>query len=718
MADIGSLPNEVIRYIVREFLTAEDEDQFSLVCKHWRHLRDEDLWRGTRLATMYDGARLSKRPFRFFGVRTTGTEGICCKVQFRPNRQLYAMKKARVYPKGEGVPYYMLREIEFLRTAAHPNISALCAVSLRGSELMMFFPYCPRTLHEALNPPNERNESGMPLPLAITKQLLYQILQGLSFCHDRGVLHRNLKPKHLLLCDSVHPDSCLFPRDQHWERDVKLHETIPVADLQRCQVLISDFALVRTSLLPLRRFTPEVVTLWYRAPEILLGGPYFTSIDVWSVGCVFAEMLTGKPFFAGVCEINQLFEIFSRVGSPTDETWPGFSALPNTSIAFPNWPQIGLQRFFPSLPADGLELLEAMLEINPHKRIHARDALLHPFFADLRPSPMSPEEVAPALVPTTAAVQSNRCGEEEEDGEDDVVIVEEEEKELGLGNPVLLNRYLPNMVQIERDSFPGGLAANESFAEQRSKASRRIIEINDMFVMSLRTEFLAINLLDRFLSKLSPTTADNTETVWPLLLDITCLHMASKCEDVSYIGVGDLISLPAPLENEAGNLGDREKLSQMLLKLQEQVLGVLEFSLQIPTVLDFCFGFCFKLQIEVPQPPRKSKWYESMCYFAELSLLHSGLVRFRPSRVALGIVVCTHFVFGKLMDQAKFCELFALIQGDFAELQAICLLLREACWLGLDTTNQVLGKRYRDVTKPKSFDSLSAHLLQYREWVA
>ncbi|KAH9253534.1 hypothetical protein BASA81_008581 [Batrachochytrium salamandrivorans] len=687
MADIGSLPNEVIRYIVREFLTAEDEDQFSLVCKLWKHLRDEDLWKGTKLAKMYDNTRLSKRPFRFFGVRTTGTEGICCKVQFRPNRQLYAMKKARVYPKGEGVPYYMLREIEFLRTAIHPNISALCAVSLRGSELMMFFPYCPRTLHEALNPPNERNESGMPLPLSITKQLLYQILQGLSFCHDRGVLHRNLKPKHLLLCDSVHPDSCLFPRDQHWERDIKLHETIPVYDLQRCQVLISDFALVRTSLLPLRRFTPEVVTLWYRAPEILLGGPYFTSIDVWSVGCVFAEMLTGKPFFAGVCEINQLFEIFSRVGSPTQETWPGFAELPNTSIPFPNWPQIGLKRFFPELSLDGLELLEAMLELNPHKRIHARDALMHPFFAELRPS-------SPMVVPPTT--------NQEEEEEDQV-------EEKGLGNPALLDRYLPNMIQIERDSFPIGLAINEAFTEQRLKASQRIIEINDTFSMSLRTEFLAINLLDRFLHRLSP------RTVWPLLLDITCLHMASKCEDVSYIGVGDLINLPPPLENEAGNLMDREKLSQMLLKLQEKVLSVLDFSLQIPTVLDFCLGFCFKLQIEVP--PQQSKWYETMCYFAELSLLHSGLVRFRPSRIAFGIVVFTHFVFGKPMNQAKFCDLYALIQGDFAELQAVCLLLREICSLGLDTTNQALGKRYQDVIKPKSFDSLTTQLLCYREWV-
>lgn len=149
---------------------------------------------------------------------------------------------------------------------------------------------------------------------------------------------------------------------------------------------ISDFALVRATGIPRRTYTMEVVTLWYRPPEILMGvRGYSSAVDIWSVGCIFAEMAQGKPLFTGISEIDQLFQIFSKLSTPTSESWPGFSSLPNYHFEFPNWQRRPLKRLFPNISDVGIDLLTKLLIYNPDQRISAEDALRHPYFSSQVP---------------------------------------------------------------------------------------------------------------------------------------------------------------------------------------------------------------------------------------------------------------------------------------------------------------------------------------------
>jgi len=139
--------------------------------------------------------------------------------------------------------------------------------------------------------------------------------------------------------------------------------------------------------IPLRPYTHEVVTLWYRAPEILLGSKnYSTPVDIWSIGCIFVEMLTKRPLFPGDSEIDELFRIFRTLGTPDDIMWPGVSKLPDYKPAnFPHWTAQPLSSIV-NLDPLGLDLLEKMLTYEPSRRISAKEALSHPYFNDLEKS--------------------------------------------------------------------------------------------------------------------------------------------------------------------------------------------------------------------------------------------------------------------------------------------------------------------------------------------
>ncbi|XP_022862523.1 cell division control protein 2 homolog A-like [Olea europaea var. sylvestris] len=128
----------------------------------------------------------------------------------------------------------------------------------------------------------------------------------------------------------------------------------------------------------------QVVTLWYRAPEILLGSRHYsTPVDVWSVGCIFAEMVNRRPLFPGDSEIDELFRIFRVMGTPNEDTWPGVSSLPDFKSAFPKWPRKDIAAVVPNLDAAGLDLLVKMLSLDPSRRITARSALEHEYFKDI-----------------------------------------------------------------------------------------------------------------------------------------------------------------------------------------------------------------------------------------------------------------------------------------------------------------------------------------------
>jgi cyclin-dependent kinase len=195
-------------------------------------------------------------------------------------------------------------------------------------------------------------EGGIDLP--IVKSFLYQLLTGVAYCHHHRVLHRDLKPQNLLI---------------NREGDLKL----------------ADFGLARAFGIPVRSYTHEVVTLWYRAPDVLLGSrKYSTPVDIWSIGCIFAEMVNGTPLFTGTSEESQLEAIFRLLGTPDEATFPGISELPDWKDSFPIYPAPqSLQPLVPKLEPQGVQLLQSMLVYDPAQRVTAQEARRNPFFESL-----------------------------------------------------------------------------------------------------------------------------------------------------------------------------------------------------------------------------------------------------------------------------------------------------------------------------------------------
>ena len=128
----------------------------------------------------------------------------------------------------------------------------------------------------------------------------------------------------------------------------------------------------------------EVVTLWYRAPEILLGQrQYACPVDIWSIGVIFAEMANRRPLWPGDSEIDELYKIFRTLGTPTEQTWPGVTRLPDYKQTFPKWPARPLSQRVPTLDAAGVDLLRQTLIYEPSGRITAKTSMDHEYFNDL-----------------------------------------------------------------------------------------------------------------------------------------------------------------------------------------------------------------------------------------------------------------------------------------------------------------------------------------------
>ena len=177
---------------------------------------------------------------------------------------------------------------------------------------------------------------------------MYQLLKGVAHCHRHGVMHRDLKPQNLLVDDDAEGSK---------ERDGTL--TLKIADL----------GLGRAFSVPIKAYTHEIVTLWYRAPEVLLGCTHYApAVDVWSVACIFGELVRKQALLPGDSELQQLLHIFKLLGTPSEEVWPGVTQLRDWH-EFPQWHPQDLHKVFPKLCPLGIDLMQKMFEYDPAKRI-------------------------------------------------------------------------------------------------------------------------------------------------------------------------------------------------------------------------------------------------------------------------------------------------------------------------------------------------------------
>ncbi|XP_013392042.1 cyclin-dependent-like kinase 5 [Lingula anatina] len=280
-----------------------------------------------------------------------GTYGTVFKAKNRETCEIVALKRVRLDDDDEGVPSSALREICLLKELKHKNIVRLHDVLHSEKKLTLVFEYCDQDLKKYFDSCNGDIDPD------VVKSFMYQLLRGLAFCHSHNVLHRDLKPQNLLINKNG-------------------------------ELKLADFGLARAFGIPVRCYSAEVVTLWYRPPDVLFGAKlYTTSIDMWSAGCIFAELANaGRPLFPGSDVDDQLKRIFRLLGTPGEDTWSGMTSLPDYKPYPPFHVTTNWQHVVPKLSTKGRDLLQRLLVCNPSGRISAEDGMQHSYFADLNPA--------------------------------------------------------------------------------------------------------------------------------------------------------------------------------------------------------------------------------------------------------------------------------------------------------------------------------------------
>eukprot|EP01066_Platyproteum_vivax_P013881 Platyproteum_vivax@DN6259_c1_g1_i2.p1 len=296
----------------------------------------------------------------FLGKGTYGTVNAHRDLQ-DPNSRVVAIKRiaSDLVDKRTGIDFTALREIKLMREVKHPNVAGLHDVYADGLSVCLVMDYLPTDLGKILQ------DKSLHLSESNIKCIITQVLTGLVALHEWQFLHRDLSPANVMF--------------DH-EGTVKL----------------GDFGLSRSFGSPMREMSPRVVTIYYRAPELLFGAPYYGSgVDVWACGCILAELLMRQPLFfsSSASELATLGQIFQLLGTPSSEDWPEMEALPWYCEFEPRSPKKISTVLPETTPLSAMNLLSQMLVLNPAKRISASDALRHPYFME-PPLACSPKELA------------------------------------------------------------------------------------------------------------------------------------------------------------------------------------------------------------------------------------------------------------------------------------------------------------------------------------
>lgn len=297
-----------------------------------------------------------------------GTYGVVYRAKDKRTDEVVALKRLKMEKEKEGFPITSLREINTLLKGQHPNIVTVreIVVGSNMDKIFIVMDYVEHDLKSLIETMKHKKQVFLP---GEVKCLIQQLIRAVAHLHDNWILHRDLKTSNLLLS----------------------HKGI---------LKVGDFGLAREYGSPLKEYTSIVVTLWYRAPELLLGcKEYSTPIDVWSVGCIFAELLAMGALFPGKSEVDQLNRIFKDLGTPNERVWPGYDQLPLVKkMTFTDYPVSQLRKKFATLTSElGLSLLQGLLTYDPKERLTAETALKHSYFKEL------PLPIDPAMFPTWPA---------------------------------------------------------------------------------------------------------------------------------------------------------------------------------------------------------------------------------------------------------------------------------------------------------------------------
>jgi len=312
------------------------------------HITGDNLTRKNRRASLSEIGFGKLESYTKLDKLGEGTYATVYKGKSKLTDKIVALKEIRLEFE-EGAPCTAIREVSLLRDLKQANIVTLHDIIHTQSCLTLVFEYLERDLKQYMD-----DMSGVKLAMNNVRIFLFQLLRGLTYCHKMRILHRDLKPQNLLIN-------------------------------QKGELKLADFGLARAKSVPTKTYSNEVVTLWYRPPDVLLGSTdYTTAIDMWGVGCIYYEMVTGRALFAGQNVKEQLHFIFKKRGTPNEETWPGIEL--NTKFLeyhFKTYNAEPLETIAPRLDRYGRELLHGFLQYSTENRISARSALHHTTFKPL-----------------------------------------------------------------------------------------------------------------------------------------------------------------------------------------------------------------------------------------------------------------------------------------------------------------------------------------------
>ncbi|MCJ1282103.1 TFIIH complex serine/threonine-protein kinase subunit kin28 [Xylographa opegraphella] len=278
-------------------------------------------------------------------------------------KSLVAIKKIKVMTEyQDGLSISAIREVKFLQELSHPNIIALYSVfSSKNQNLNLVLEYLPLGDLEMLI----KDTEGVRYGSADIKAWMGMLGRAVWFCHENFVLHRDIKPNNLLIAA---------------DGEVKL----------------ADFGLARSFSDPYRAMSHQVITRWYRPPELLYGTRFYSgAVDVWAMGLVFAELIIRAPFLPGDSDIQQLDVICKAIGTPTEENWPGVTKLPDyvkSDIQHPVQGRDFYLGLFGTVGPAGVDLIMSTLALDPRKRSTAKQFLKHNWWAN-DPRPTSKEDL-------------------------------------------------------------------------------------------------------------------------------------------------------------------------------------------------------------------------------------------------------------------------------------------------------------------------------------